>query len=131
MTKGSGFRILCLLVALLSRQVSGTVYPQTWVTPTATRGTRNPVGFKEAREFDTMTKKDSACMAPVYAIRGGGIGSMVSDFNEYIGASKSRGWAVLMFSILMDTVSVTLMKAGQKESSIYKVVLSFVGFFLR
>ncbi len=131
MIKTYGLRFLCVLAVLLTRHVSGTFHPRASVAPATSRKASDPIGSKHARKLGTNTGVDSDCLASILGIRGGGFGSMVSDFNEYIGASKSRAWAVLVFSILTDTVSVTLMKMGQEESSMEKIVLSFVGFFLR
>jgi hypothetical protein len=64
-------------------------------------------------------------------IRGGGARSVVSNFNEYIGESKSRSWYVLMVSILIDSASAALMKTAQRDSSIKKLIISFVGYFVR
>ena len=62
---------------------------------------------------------------------GGGARSVISNFNEYIGESKSRSWYVLMISILIDSASAALMKTAQRDSSIKKLIVSFIGFFLR
>ena len=56
---------------------------------------------------------------------------MVSDLNDYIGATKTRSWTVLMLSIASDTVAVTLMKQAQEEAALHKMVLPFGLFFLR
>ena len=64
-------------------------------------------------------------------IRGGGARSVISNFNEYIGESKSRSWYVLMISILIDSASAALMKTAQRDSSIKKLIVSFLGFILR
>jgi uncharacterized membrane protein len=55
---------------------------------------------------------------------------MISDFNNYIGASRKRAWMVLMVSILTDTASVALMKTAQEESNVRKLVMSFFGFYI-
>jgi hypothetical protein len=129
-------QILCCLVALLSWQVSGTFHPLASVitsTTTVTKPSDHCIGSGRVQDFDPMVRRDSdKLVTSVLAIRGGGgVGSMVSDLNDYIGASKTRSWGVLVFSILTDTVAVTLMKTAQEESSVQKLGLSFVGFFLR
>lgn len=130
------YQILCCLVALLSWQVSGTFHPLASVitsTTTVTKASNQRIGSGRVQDFDALAQRDSdELVASLLAIRGGGtVGSMVSNLNDYIGASKARSWGVLVFSILTDTVAVTLMKIAQEESSVQKLVLSFFGFFLR
>ncbi|VEU42799.1 unnamed protein product [Pseudo-nitzschia multistriata] len=74
--------------------------------------------------------RDPQRITSLIGIRGGGIISIASDFNEYIGSNKNRSWAVLALSVLADTCSVTLMKTAQAESSLKKLALSFLGFFI-
>jgi hypothetical protein len=62
---------------------------------------------------------------------GGGTGSALFNFPEYIAASKSRSWTILLLSILTDAVSTTLMKTAQEESSTPKLVLAFCGYLIR
>ncbi len=131
MMKNFGFQFLCCLAALLSRQVSATFHPLTAVTSTTSSRGGASIGSKKVQDFDTMTVMKSHSIASIHAIRGGGFNELVSGFNDYVGASKSRSWAVLVFSILMDTVSVTLMKSAQKEATVWKISLSFFGFALR
>ena len=110
--------------------MSGTFHPRASIIPPTSTKTSDPIGSRREHKFDPVANRDSDWNA-ICAIRGGGVGSIVSDFNDYIGASKARSWAVLVFSILTDTVSVTLMKTAQEEGSVSKIVLSFIGFFLR
>jgi len=130
MTKKFSFHFLLCLAALLSRQVSATFHPLTTVTSTTSSRVSASIGSKQAKDFDTMTVMKSHSIASIHAVRGGGLNEMVSDFNDYVGASKSRSWAVLVFSILTDTVSVTLMKSAQREATVWKIALSFFGFAL-
>lgn len=130
MLKAFRCRFLCCLLVLLSRQVSGTFYQLASITPTtSTKVSCDHIGSGWEQELGTVAKHGSDGVAYIHTIRGGGVGLMVSDFNDYIGASKARSWAVLAFSILTDTVAVTLMKTAQEESSVQKLVLSFLGFF--
>jgi hypothetical protein len=62
---------------------------------------------------------------------GGAAASFMSQINDYIGASKQRCWVILLCSILIDTMSTTLMKSAQVESSFAKLILAFVGYFIR
>ena len=87
--------------------------------------------IKRAKKIDTMALRHSELRNSVLAIRGGGVGSTISNFNNYIGSSKARSWTVLMLSILLDTVSVTLMKKAQAESSAIKLAISFFVINLR
>lgn len=133
MIKSFVYRTLCCVVALLlvTGRVSGTVCPLSSKTST----TLAAIGSIDSRqvelEHDATLLKDAKHITSIVDIRGGGVGSAVSDFNEYIGASKSRSWAVLVFSIITDTFSVTLMKSAQAESSMEKMVVSFLGLFVR
>lgn len=99
------------------KQVHGYGATRTAKMPTRTRNTRRNAPKIELATF-------------LLGIRGGGVGSVISNFNEYVGASKSRSWAILMVSILCDTASAALMKTAQTESSKWKLMLSFFGFFL-
>mmetsp|Transcript_22008 Transcript_22008/g.44656 ORF Transcript_22008/g.44656 Transcript_22008/m.44656 type:complete len:204 (+) Transcript_22008:310-921(+) len=132
MINSFAYRILCCVVALLlvTGQVSGTVCPLS----SRTSSTLVAIGSIDSRqvesEHDAMLLKDEKYITSIVDIRGGGVGSAISDFNEYVGASKSRSWAVLVFSIITDTFSVTLMKTAQAESSMEKMVLSFFGLFI-
>lgn len=113
---------------MLLRHVSGTFHPLEPMTPAIL--TTKVGQLKRVQDFDIVSLCDPKVTTSVLAIRGGGIGEIASDINEYIGASKGRSWAVLVFSILADTIAVTLIKAAQTESSIHKLVLGFFGFFL-
>ena len=130
MLKAVGCYVSLFLVTLLSRQASGTFHPLALKTPSTSKRASHPIGSRPEQPFDPLVNHDSDCLATVYAIRGGSIGSAVSGFNGYIGASKARSWVVLAMSILADTVSVALMKSGQDEASAIKVFLSFFGFGL-
>eukprot|EP00980_Cylindrotheca_fusiformis_P016711 scaffold5024_cov136-Cylindrotheca_fusiformis.AAC.40 len=63
----------------------------------------------------------------VLKLRGGG---SVSKLANYVGESRSRCWAVLMLSILTDTISTTVMKMGRDEGSVVKLLSAYFGFFL-
>lgn len=130
MFKASIGRTLCCLFALLSWQVSGTFHPLASMTSDTSTTVSGRIGTRREHNSGAISLCDAELVPSVLAIRGGGAGSMVSDFNNYIGSSKFRSWTVLVFSILTDTVSVTLMKAAQAESSVPKLVISFLGFFL-
>lgn len=135
-------RILCwALVALLVWQVSGRVPPPLEPissvsapgSPMRRRHWRH--GWKNPQQQQHRLSRDAADDARdasrrlvAKTIRGGG---MVSDLNDYIGATKTRSWTVLMMSIACDTVAVTLMKQAQEEAALHKMVLPFGLFFLR
>lgn len=131
MLKAARCHLLLFLVVLLSRQVSGTFQPLALKTPVTSKRASDPIGSRREHQFDASGNTDSTSLATIHAIRGGNVGSIVSSFNDYIGESKARSWAILAFSILADMVSVTLMKTGQDEGSAHKIALSFFGFAVR
>ena len=127
--------IICRIVyvvTLLTWQVSGTFHPLSSVNSITSTATGR-IGSRRVQEYDTTQPNDhdKRSVASILKIRGGGAGSVISNLNDYIGASKSRSWAVLIISVLIDTAAVTLMKTAQAESSAQKLVLSFFGLFLR
>ena len=90
MLKALGCYFSLFLVALLSRQASGTFHPLPLKTPSTYQRVSHPIGSRPEQSFDALVNHDSDCLDTVHAIRGGSIGSVVSGFNDYIGASKTR-----------------------------------------
>jgi len=132
----SSWILWCLVGLLQSTQVFGVYNPLVSVHRNTLTTTDRPLVTRQRRSFDmTRVHREPISVDAAIALRGGGIGSMVSDFNDYIGASKARSWAVLAFSVLFDTVSVALLKTAQAKSSqkqaIQTIAISFFGFFLR
>ena len=132
----SSWNLWCLVGLLQSTQVFGVYNPLVSVHRNTLTTTDRPVYVKQRRSFDiTRVQQEPISDNSVIAIRGGGVGSMISDFNDYIGASKARSWVVLAFSVLFDTVSVALLKTAQAKSSqkqaTQTIAISFFGFFLR
>jgi small multidrug resistance pump len=118
-----------LLLAVLVQQTSAAFHPVAFRASKAFAGSRK-IGSGWAQDHDAALFRKRQQLNSIMHIRGGGVTSMISDFNEYIGASKFRSWAVLAFSIMTDTCAVTLMKTAQAESSMNKLILSFVGLFV-
>mmetsp|Transcript_7305 Transcript_7305/g.21175 ORF Transcript_7305/g.21175 Transcript_7305/m.21175 type:complete len:200 (-) Transcript_7305:2327-2926(-) len=120
---------LFLVVLVSVGQVSGAFYPLTSRTCNV-RSARVNTDSGCVRQDPKLLRDAESSFAFVMSIRGGGIKSIVSEFNEYIGASKSRSWWVLVCSIVTDTYAVTLMKQAQAESSAKKLAMSYGGLFL-
>ena len=132
----SSWILWCLVGLLQSTQVFGVYNPLVSVHRNTLTTTYRPLVTRQRQSFDmTRVHQEPISVNSVVAIRGGGIGSMISEFNDYIGASKARSWAVLAFSVLTDTVSVALLKTAQAKSSqkqaIQTIAISFFGFFMR
>ena len=127
MIKRSNY-FLVYAVSLLICQASGIRLP---LSPTFSRGRR--VQDDSTLKSMQVHKRyvEISNVSSYLKIRGGGARSVISNFNEYIGESKSRSWYVLMISILIDSASAALMKTAQRDSSIKKLIVSFLGFFLR
>lgn len=68
-------------------------------------------------------------LSAILSLRGGS--SALSNFSDFIGASKTRCWFVLMFAIILDTVSTTLLKMAKDANSIPKLVAAYFGYALR
>ena len=67
---------------------------------------------------------------PVLSFRGGSE-EVPSRFFSYFAESKTKCWAVLLVAILIDCGTATLMKVAQKEGSVDKLIISYVGYFVR
>lgn len=119
-----------MLLAVIVQQASGVFHPVAFRASKTLAGSRK-IGSGWAQDHDADLLRKRQQLNAIVHIRGGGVTSMISDFNEYIGASKFRSWAVLVFSIMTDTCAVTLMKTAQAESSMNKLIMSFVGLFVR
>ena len=127
MIKRSNY-FLVYAVSLLICQASGIRLP---LSPTFSRGRRmqDDSTLKSMQVHERYVERSN--VSSYLKIRGGGARSVISNFNEYIGESKSRSWSVLMISILIDSASAALMKTAQRDSSIKKLIVSFLGFLLR
>jgi hypothetical protein len=55
----------------------------------------------------------------------------VLRLNEYIGGNTQRCWMVLFLSILLDTTSTITMKQAQYDQSLTKLLLAYLGYFVR
>lgn len=55
----------------------------------------------------------------------------MSSLSTSLSATKARCWALLVLAVVIDTLSATLMKIAQNESSLKKLILSYFGYFLR
>ncbi|MGK3737569.1 MAG: hypothetical protein ACI8RD_000776 [Bacillariaceae sp.] len=128
MIKRSNY-IFVYAVSLLICQASGIRLP---LSPAATssRGRRVHDDSTLKMQFHERHVEISN-VSSILKIRGGGARSVISNFNEYIGESKSRSWYVLMISILIDSASAALMKTAQRDSSVNKLIVSFLGYFVR
>ncbi|OEU13416.1 Multi_Drug_Res-domain-containing protein [Fragilariopsis cylindrus CCMP1102] len=126
MIKRSNY-FLVYAVSLLICQASGIRLP---LSPTFSRGRRvqDDSTLKSMQVHERYVEISN--VSSYLNIRGGGARSVISNFNEYIGESKSRSWYVLMISILIDSASAALMKTAQRDSSIKKLIVSFLGFLL-
>ena len=127
MIKRSNY-FLVYAVSLLICQASGIRLP---LSPTFSRGRRvqDDSTLKSMQVHERYVERSN--VSSYLKIRGGGARSVISNFNEYIGESKSRSWYVLMISILIDSASAALMKTAQRDSSIKKLIVSFLGFLIR
>jgi hypothetical protein len=55
----------------------------------------------------------------------------ILHLNHYIGGSTERCWMVLFLSIILDTTSTITMKQAQHDQSLTKLLLAYLGYFIR
>lgn len=70
------------------------------------------------------------CCDNALLCRGGGRVTSSRLAVPFIG-NKQNCWLVLFLAILIDSYTATLMKIAQDEGSLGKLVLSYIGYFLR
>lgn len=58
-------------------------------------------------------------------------GASTTGLSRYFSASVRRCWVALLFAILMDALSTTIMKVAQDEASLPKLALAYSGYFFR
>jgi hypothetical protein len=51
--------------------------------------------------------------------------------NRYIGGNTQRCWMVLFLAIILDTTSTITMKQAQYDRSLTKLLLAYLGYFIR
>ena len=71
--------------------------------------------------------KGSSAVDGAMSLRGGALSSLYAKLST----TTAGCWVVLVFAVVIDTLSATLMKIAQKESNTQKLVLSYFGYFLR
>ena len=69
----------------------------------------------------------SSAVDVVMSLRGGSLSSLYAKISTTVAGC----WVVLVFAVVIDTLSATLMKIARKESNLQKLVLSYFGYFLR
>lgn len=79
----------------------------------------------------SQRKRSHIDASEIFRIRGGSAADAFINPKKFVGANKARCWTLLLVVIITDTLSTTLMKMAQEESSLQKLMAAYAGYALR
>jgi hypothetical protein len=129
------FLTSCPLLLVSAGRLQSTCAPSIGSIVARYQANSDPLRGGPTLGFITATKtevsKTSQTVVQAIELRGGSATSVLSSFSNYIGSSKTRCWIVLLFAILTDSFSTSVMKMARDESSLSKLLVAYCGYFLR